>query len=90
MGFDTVRYWEIPYSGSVLISRTPRTLIPNNLEEGRHAFFFDNLKELKQHVKYIIQDPDYAIKIGKEARKFVMKFHSPEARARTILNALVQ
>jgi glycosyltransferase involved in cell wall biosynthesis len=90
MGFDTVRYWEIPYSGSVLISRRPRTLIPNNLEEGKHAFFFDNLRELKQHVEYIIEDPDTALKIGKEARKFVMKYHSPEARARTIINALTQ
>ena len=90
MGFDTVRYWEIPYSGSVLISRKPRTLIPNNLKEGKHAFFFDNLKELKQHVEYIIEDPEYAIEIGREAREFVMKFHSPEARARTIINALTQ
>jgi len=90
MGFDTVRYWEIPYSGSVLISRRPKTLIPNNLKEGKHAFFFDNLKELKQHVEYIIEDPDTALKIGKEARKFVMKYHSPEARARTIINALTQ
>jgi hypothetical protein len=90
MGFDTVRYWEIPYSGSVLISRRPRTLIPNNFEEGRHAFFFDSLKELKQHVEYLVQDPDYAIKIGKETRKFVMKFHSPEARARAIISTLTQ
>ena len=90
MGFDTVRYWEIPYSGSVLISRKPRTLIPNNLKEGKHAFFFDNLRELKQHVEYVIEDPDTALKIGKEARKFVMKYHSPEARARTIINALIQ
>jgi hypothetical protein len=89
MGFDTVRYWEIPYSGSVLISRRPRTLIPNNLKEDKHAFFFDNLKELKQHVEYIIEDPDTALKIGKEARKFVMKYHSPEARA-NIINALTQ
>jgi hypothetical protein len=90
MGFDTVRYWEIPYSGSVLISRRPRTLIPNNLKEGKYAFFFDNLKELKQHVEYIIEDPEYAIKIGKESREFVMKYHSPEARVRTIINALTQ
>ena len=90
MGFDTVRYWEIPYSGSVLISRRPKTLIPNNLKEDKHAFFFDNLRELKQHIEYIIEDPDTALKIGKEARKFVMKFHSPEARARTIINALTQ
>jgi hypothetical protein len=90
MGFDTVRYWEIPYAGSVLISRKPVTLIPNNLKEGKHAFFFDNLRELKQHVEYIIEDPDTAIKIGREAREFVMKFHSPEARGRTIINALTQ
>jgi hypothetical protein len=89
-GFDTIRYWEIPYSGSVLISRRPRTLIPNNLKEGKHAFFFDNLRELKQHVEYIIEDPDYAIKIGREAREFVMKYHSPEARAKAIINALTQ
>jgi hypothetical protein len=88
MGFDTVRYWEIPYSGSVLISRRPMTLIPNNLKEGKHAFFFDALKELKQHVEYLIADPDYAIKIGSKAREFVMKYHSPEVRAKAIINAL--
>jgi hypothetical protein len=89
-GYDTYRYWEIPYSGSVLISRKPRTLIPNNFEEGKHVFFFDNLRELKQHVKYLIEDPDTAIKIGREAREFVMKYHSPEARARMIINALIK
>jgi len=78
MGFDTVRYWEIPYSGSALISRRPKTLIPNNL------------KDLKHHIEYVIEDPATTLKMGEEVREFVMKYHSPESRAKTIINALTR
>lgn len=38
-GFDTFRYWEIPYAGALLLAETPRTVIPRNFEDGREAVF---------------------------------------------------
>jgi hypothetical protein len=38
-GFDTYRYWEIPYAGALLLSETPRTVIPDNFANGVEAVF---------------------------------------------------
>lgn len=87
-GYDTMRYWEIPYAGAVLVSEQPRTMIHDNFVHGKHAFFFDNLKELKATISYLIEDPDMALKIARESRHFVMKHHSPKTRAMYILETI--
>src|SRR5262249_42067209 len=38
-GFDTYRYWEIPYAGAMLLSETPQTVIPDNFVNGVEAVF---------------------------------------------------
>jgi hypothetical protein len=38
-GFDTYRYWEIPYAGALLLAETPRTVIPDNFADGVEAVF---------------------------------------------------
>jgi hypothetical protein len=88
ISYDTFRYWEIPYAGTVLVAEKPLTIIPNNFIEGKHAFFFKSLSELKSIIEYIISDPDLAIKIGKEARDFVLKYHSPKARVEYLVNII--
>ena len=39
LGYDTYRYWEIPFARAVLLAETPRTVIPRNFDDGREAFF---------------------------------------------------
>jgi len=86
--FDTVRRWEIPFYETVLISKKLPIIIPNDFIEGEHAFFYDNIKELKMILKELKGKEDELIKMGKKAREHVIKYHNPEARAKTILNAL--
>ncbi len=88
VGYETIRYWEIPYAGSLLIAQKPKIKIPNNLINGKHAFFFKDIKELKKIIEFIKEHPDIAIKMSKEARNFVIKYHSPLARAKYIINTI--
>src|SRR5215211_8374318 len=39
LGYDTYRYWEIPYAGTLLLAETPQTVIPENFVDGREAVF---------------------------------------------------
>jgi len=87
-GYDNYRRYEIAYLGTVLISERSLDLIPYDFIEGEHAFFYDNIKELKIILKELKGKEDELIKMGKKAREYVIKYHSPEARAKTILNAL--
>ena len=46
-GFDTIRYWEIVASKTLLISEMPDIVIPHNFEHGVHAIFCrPDLKDL--------------------------------------------
>lgn len=86
--YDNYRRYEITYLGSVLISERPLDITPNDFIEGKHAFFYDNIKELKSILKDLKGREDELIKMGREAREHAIKYHSPEARAKTILEAL--
>ena len=47
-GFDTVRYWEIPAHGGMLLAERPPIAIPHNFIDGQTAVFFDDLPELRK------------------------------------------
>ena len=89
-GFDTFRRWEIPYMSTVLISKKLPIIIPNDFIHGVHAFFYENTKELKTLLQEILKNKDELVEMGRRAREHLLKYHSPEARARTIINALTQ
>jgi hypothetical protein len=86
-GFDTYRYWEIPYSGSMLLSEKPCILIPNNFEEGVSASFFKDLKELKEKLDFYLNNNESA-EIAKNGRKLLMKYHTSVRRAKYLLDSL--
>jgi hypothetical protein len=90
VGFDTLRFWEIPYAGTALIAEKTPILIPNYFIEGRHAFFFKNIRELKEILETIKNEKEKFIEIGMKARDFVIKYHSPEKRAEYVLKIINQ
>lgn len=82
MGFDTDRYWEIPYYGSVLVSQKIPIRIENNFQDGESAIFFDSFSELKEKVyKYVLKSDEW-IGIAEKGHSLFMKYHTPEARVR--------
>src|SRR6266850_1579784 len=55
-GFDTFRYWEIPWSGALLVSEELPILIPDNFLPDREAVFVrPDLADLCERVDYYLK-----------------------------------
>lgn len=87
-GWDTYRYWEIPYFGVTLLSQKLQIEIPNNFLEDYEAVFFESMDEMLSKLKYLVNNPEVAIQIGARGRKAALERHLAEHRARTVLEAL--
>lgn len=85
-GIDTYRYWEIPYSGSMLLSERPLIEIPFNFDEGRQAVFF-SAPELEEKLDRLFDDPDQIERIAQAGRQHLMQYHTTVSRARSVLEA---
>jgi len=84
-GFDTFRYWEIPYAGSLLLSEPPRTVIPNNFVDGVEAVFGDASK-LDRIAKQLLEGDTE--EIAGAGREKLLEFHTSTARAQVVLDHL--
>jgi len=89
MGWDTYRYWEIPYFGTGLLSQRLEIVIPNDFIEGEEAEFFSTAVDLREKIEKMLIDPEKTIKMGQRGREKCLKYHLSENRARTVLEALV-
>ena len=87
-GFDTVRYWEIPAHGSLLLAERPPIEIPNNFEDGRHAIFFGCAASLEENLGYYNTHPDEAAAIAAAGHAHLRIHHTASARARQLLAEL--
>ncbi len=87
-GYDTVRYWELPAHGCLLIAERPPIRIPDNFEDGRSALFFDTLPELEDKLAWVREHPDEVADIAREGRDRFLRFHTASQRARQFLAAL--
>jgi hypothetical protein len=86
-GFDTYRYWEIPYYGAALVSWKPWINIPNNFIEGESAVFFEDFNELEKKILYCLKTDEWEL-LAKRAREHFLRYHTPAKRAYGILSAL--
>lgn len=84
-GFDTVRYWEAPAHGCMLLSEKLPIHIPHNFVDGKSAVFFDDLPELEEKVDYYLAHGDEAQAIGETSHTHFKKYHTAQARARQML-----
>lgn len=87
-GWDTYRYWEIPFFGAAMLSQRPGIVIPNDFVDGQEAVFYDDIPQLKQKLRAMLDDPEGTLKIGQAGRKAVMERHLSQHRAKTVLEAL--
>lgn len=86
-GFDTYRYWEIPFYGSTLVSQKPYIYIEDNFVDGESAIFFRNFKELERKLDYyLLKDKWEEICIN--GRKHFLKYHTYLHRAKKILKTI--
>lgn len=84
-GFDTVRYWEVPAHGCMLLSERLPICIPNNFVGGKSAVFFDTLAELEEKAEYYLNRRDESLAIARAGYQHLKQHHTGSARARQAL-----
>jgi hypothetical protein len=89
-GFDTVRFWEIPANGGMLLAQRPPIRIPHNFADGHSAVFFDDLNELEAKLTYYRDHPETAAEIAAAGHRQWQTYHTTEARAAQMLNRIEQ
>ena len=90
LGFDTVRYWELPAHGCMLLSERSPLRLPHNYREGESAVFFGDLPELEEKLEYYLDHPGEAAAIGRQGHKHFKRHHTASARARQLLGYVEQ
>lgn len=88
MGFDTVRFWELPAHGCMLLSERLPIEIPFPFEEGGHAAYFDDLPGLLEQTAYFEAHPQETATIAQAGHAHFLAHHTNEARARQLLGWL--
>lgn len=84
-GYDTVRYWELPAHGCMLLSERLPIRVPHNFVEGESAVFFGDAAELEEKLRYFLEHPEKAGRIAAEGRRLLLRHHTGSARARQFL-----
>lgn len=87
-GFDTVRFWELPAHGCMLLSESLPIHIPHAFEDGRHAIFFSGIETLTEKLQYFLAHPDEAQRIAEAGHAHLLEHHTSEARARQMLGSI--
>ncbi len=85
LGFDTVRYYELPAHGCMLLAERRPIHIPNNFRDGREAVFFDDLPELIEKLHYYLAHKREAAEIARAGHTHLQLHHTSSARAGQML-----
>jgi len=85
-GFDTLRFWEAPACGSLLLSEKPFIQIPNGFEDRVHAVFCNpDLSDLLTLIDYYLSHEKEAEAIAQAGQKHLLKYHTPLKRGEYFL-----
>jgi len=86
--WDTLRYWEIPYHGALLLSERLPILIPDNFLDGDSAVFFDSPADMLAKIKDLLADQTRLDRIARAGRDLAWSKHTAPARARYVLEKM--
>ncbi len=87
-GFDTVRYWELPAHGTMMLSERLPIRIPHNFEDGKDALFFSDVWELTECLEHCLAHPEECSRIALSGRERLLRHHTASARALQCLACL--
>lgn len=87
-GFDTVRYWEVPANGVMLLAERLPIQIPHDFVDGVSAVFFDDLPDLENKLDYYLRHPELTDAIAAAGHAHYRRYHTSIARARQFLGAV--
>ena len=88
-GYDTFRYWEIPYYESALASPQLPIQINNNFEDMHSAILFKNFKEFEEKTLTTLKTGSWD-EISKNGKRHFLKYHTTKNRAETLLKYLYE
>lgn len=89
VGWDTLRYWEVPGVGTLLISQRPEILIPDNfIDEEEIVFVQNDLSDLIDKISFYTKHENLRLRIARAGQAKAREHHSTEARATTLLKSL--
>ncbi len=80
-GFDTVRYWEVPAHGCMLLSERLPIRIPHDFDDGVSAIFFDDLPGLEAKLAQCMLHPEESAAIAQRGHAHFLRYHTGSARA---------
>lgn len=85
-GWDTLRYWETPAVGTLMISQKPQIEIPNNFQHEKHVVFCqDDLSDLLDLCKFYLKNDNLRHKIENAGFQHLLEHHTDVARAKEVL-----
>lgn len=89
-GWDTLRYWEIPAVGRLMISQKPNIVIPNNFEHEKNVIFCsDDLSNLNELIEYYLQNNTKREEISNHSSIHIKKYHNDITRVEYILEKVI-
>jgi hypothetical protein len=89
VGWDTLRYWEIPGVRAFMISSRPQIVIPDDFRHGEHvAFCRDDLGDLTSIIDYYLRNEAEREQMAAAARDHLLARHTHLHRAERFLEAV--
>ncbi len=85
LGFDTVRYYELPAHGCMLLAERKPIRIPHDFTDGVSAVFFEDLAGLEEKLRHYLAHPEQARAIAAAGHAHMRLHHTSTARARQFL-----
>jgi hypothetical protein len=85
VGWDTYRYWEIPYFGTLLLSQRLKLVIPDNFHEDREAVFWSSIDEMRAKLTGLLMEPGRLSELALAGREASRNRHLSIHRAKTVL-----
>lgn len=86
LGWDTVRYWDIPSLGTCLFSEYLPIEIKNNFVEGKEAVFFKDFGDFAKKFEWVLNDNWQSI--ARNGKRKFEHYHTPGHRAEYLLNSI--
>jgi len=87
-GHDTVRYYEVPAHGALLLAQRPRIMIDHPFVDGETALLFRTPDGLRSKLQYAFDNSDEANRIRLAGYEWVKKYHTSRVRATQLLERI--
>lgn len=88
-GYDTFRYWEIPYYERCLLSYRLPITIEHNFIDHESALFFSSVREFEEKILWGLKSENYE-RLRRYARDQFVRFHTDLHRASKVIGKIIE